>query len=482
MARLLMGCINLKTMSKFDGKKSNAKYTEAAELVQVVPGEGNTGYLVVKPYLSNFMEDGKEYRVKVRQEDYDRNEKFSSKKDVKFRGYKIDKKMQAAFEEKMDEALDGEKNIVVLENISRLNTIKEDGETIDVYECSFIHNIQPKQEEKFQKSLVSLAGYRDSNTHEFIASSLLNWGTNPQSINLYKDGEAVDLSTDKTIKALKIQFEEAYQNKINGDNSTTLMGFEIAAVIPNPSYDENSNNYADRNKYITIYDSGTFDYIPTIKENMDGERFIEYVETITQSYIDWFAEEHNDLMIELSVYHVYPISRFGKQFTCTEKQTGSPVYQMITSKTKPTTEPVFDEETGKEKIVHKMWGAFAFVDISKDLEKKVVGDDGKKALVDVPSNFVSRLFTTGSLYHIRTKIKLSNGESCGIHAGLGRISDKKAEEHQSSIDDVDISHQEEQVDEDEQPKSKAVTPKPTKVKEEVVDSNPDEDVADDIPF
>ena len=476
-----MGGINLKTMRKFDGKKSNAKYTEAAEIVQVVPGEGNTGYLVVKPYLSNFMEDGKEYRVKVRQEDYDRNEQFSSKKDVKFRGYKIDKKMQAAFEEKMDEALDGQKNIVVLENISRLNTIKEDGETIDVYECSFIHNIQPKQEEKFQKALVSLAGYRDSNTHEFIAANLLNWGANPQSINLYKDGEAVDLSTDKTIKALKKQFEASYQNSMNDDHSTTPMGFEISAVIPNPSYDENSSNYANRNKYITIYDSGTFDYNSEIKENMSGDRFIEYVESITQSYIDWFAEEHKDLMIELSVYHVYPISRYGKQFTCTEKQTGSPIYQMITSRTGITTEPVQDEN-GRDQVANKMWGAFAFVDISKDLEKKVVGDDGKKALVDVPSNFVSRLFTTGSLYHIRTKIKLSNGEVCGIHAGLGRISDKKAEEHQSSIDDVNTSHQELEEDMNEatpkQAKPKAT--EPTKVKAQP--DTPDDDVDDDIPF
>ena len=129
-----------------------------------------------------------------------------------------------------------------------------------------------------------------------------------------------------------------------------------------------------------------------------------------------------------------------------------------------------------------MWGAFAFVDISKDLEKKVVGDDGKKALVDVPSNFVSRLFTTGSLYHIRTKIKLSNGEVCGIHAGLGRISDKKAEEHQSSIDDVNTSHQELEEDMNEatpkQAKPKAT--EPTKVKAQP--DTPDDDVDDDIPF
>lgn len=478
MALKIMGGVGLRKIkqSQYSGKKR--KYNKAVELIDVVPGLNNQGYIIAKPLhvFAPFKTDA-QFHVKINQENYDKNEARPKAMDASFYGHKIDEKMRTAFlEEKFKKqgANKKWKNIIVLENLEFKTTIKENGESINVYECSYIHNIQAKPDNKYRVALISASGYFKDGSYR--CSHYLDWGENPQAINLplKKDGEFVDLESVKEISELKKQFQKSYENAHNKDNSTTPMGVKIDAIIPNPNYDPNV--FENSHQYTAIYTTEAFDWDKNLKDHMDGERFIETITTARNDLYDAYHEEYPNMEVEISVYNVMPASPKSRHNTVLPTQTGSPIYQMITTNTGYSTEVDYEEG------VPNVWGGFAFLDIPRD--RSIVVEDeetGEQKIVSQKMNFINRAYMDGSIYNIRTKIKTSHGTTCGIHPNMKAVSPEVSsvntlseEDHQNMNSHVEF---EDEV-ETEQPVTKQQTGKTV---DTVVAAQVD-DVDDDIPF
>ena len=472
MSKMFGGGVGLvkanENYTKGSGKKQI--YHEALELIEVVAGEGNTGYLVGKPYLSPYNSNDEVVRIKVKQADFDRNENKSNKvANALFRGHKIDGLMKAAFDKKPKNA----KNIVLLEDIERKTTIKENGETIKVFECSYIHNITDSNKDKFKRTLITGLGYFDTEMEMYRIMNLQDW-----------ELKSVSLDDPEKLNIVKEMIDMGKEAEESGSHKLPPVGFQFRVIVKNPNWNKEDKK---SKPFDVIGVSPCFDYIKEIGAYADGDFFMDKVE----EFKVWVKEDTNigsdypEYFLEVIYYKNLPSTQHNKQFVLKTTQTGSPLYQMITTRTGL----FYDAEiNGDNALRGRNWGGFAYVALSSDKDEVLKDEDGNATVLTKYRNYVNKLFMSGYRGNIQSFITAHfdcpEGEDdnvvngCSIHKSLYRITDTNTnvvndvssdeiEKHQNSSSEHDMPE-----DDEHEIDAKTVTAKAVVV--DVVD--------DDIPF
>lgn len=469
MAKIFAGTNARKNSSNRNFNANRNKYTEAFKIIQIV---GDKGYIVATPlFPSERLKEDQKIHIKIRAEDYERASKssrYNSSSNDKFVGHIIDDTMAKYFEKKMSKLPDDWDNIMIAINISKVTSLKENGETIDVYECSKIVNVKPSKTPQIVKHLISVGGYIDHDKGLLIGKQVYDWRAEvPQSYSV--DDKAA-------IKKFKAEFDESYQNWKEENNETAPMALMLSVLIPNPNYDP--SDYSNRQKYLAIYNSMPDGYDKDTKENMNGERFEQKIKDFKEDVIEFWGDTYPDMQIEFAVASVRPISSYFSDAQLKLSQTGSPIYQMIKNMCGFSA-----EQANEEKITSGasyVWGGTAILFAPNVVQKKIIEDDGTEGYIKIPSNMAMKFWPTGSMYHIRTKMLTSDGSYCQIHDGLKRIPDENLS-FETSADTYETNSQGDLLDTDEHDNEHTLENKQVKASDIETSASVD-DIDDDIPF
>lgn len=392
MSKKFNGIANLKKRDYFN-KNSNAKkyiYHEALELTDIVPANGNDGYLEGVGYLSTVNQEGEKIQVKIRQSDYERNmAKKRSNEEVKFFGFKIDNLMKNELI-KNKHVPKHEKNIVLLENAERKAVVNQDGEKIKVYECSYVHNVTDSSKEKFTRAILTASGSFNQEEGRYYVNRIQKW--NKQTISI--DDKAGIKELKEKIEAVKTSFE-------NKDNKHQPVGFKFVIVTENDKYDETQKYSA---KYKAIFTSESYLYNHEEEKVMDGDFFVKEMEAFKEFAKEEFEGKFENIKLLVVHFENYRTSKFYSGFRFTDTQTGSPFWQMVTTRTGYS---VLDDEFVE---IRHNWGGEGFMELSKDKIKNYKDEDGNIVTEVTPTNFVKRVLMTGYRGNVLEFLTVKEGD------------------------------------------------------------------------
>jgi len=447
------------------------------EVTEIVAGPKNTGY------IQGVNDNGTIFRVHISDEHYAREEenfqrrlKDGSIKDYKFAGHNIDEDMKNELTPKKGKT----RKIMATQAYYQVQkTI--DGEKINFFEARYIENIP--QISKLKRGIISaVTGYFDREKEAFKINTLGCWNE-----------KAIKISDTEKLEELAKDIDNCLEAIENEDFSKLLKGIMFATAIVNPDAKDVKSDQDDKKtgprplKWVNC--SNKFDYVPkyideeTQEEfegfNITGEFLLEQSKQYAE-YIEQHEELHKKYPDAEFVPHViyfdrYPFSNFVNSFT--EKQTGSPLYQMLLATT--------GLGVGEEDKINGLFGGIMYFYISPD---KL--EDGEHIVKNWINRLYSNVYKTNILEYIRPDIFDAETDEEHRKLNMASVDTEMATvfyNKDSTLSDKMLDKPEEaDAYHDEEPENDSnngfESEQPSQSKQEAAAPATVDDVDDDIPF
>ena len=371
MSKAFVGDLNL-NVGKLNSNTSTFtpnSSDQVLKLLEVHPGDAKTGYLLCEK------DNGNQVKVFIEEATYNRAAASANTpaKTGKFHGGMIETVMKKEFEKQIQDAEKAKGvKMVGFENLTYTKKETVNGQKINCYTTTFVVNIiSPFAHKLIRNKPVRVAmRHADKDNKESPLT--------PMWIEVY-DPNLVKLDS-KTIKSIAKELDER-NNPPEGEYPLGL-GIQLFAIGKNPDKkSEDAPDLAWFNRTPPVYqlprtEDGQYPKLTGEMFKKHAEQYIEFVEN---------DEELKKLGAEVYAYRfdVYRPTKTPPKGWGEVAHTGHPLYRAYNTKGLVA--------MGDETIYFGSHGGEFILQISDDKDEVVVGDDGKKHMVELKLNFINKM-------------------------------------------------------------------------------------------
>lgn len=357
------------------------------EVKEIVAADNNKGY------ISGVNKNGKNVRVYINQDAYNRNEEYQSKKalagtsseKVKFMGHRIDNDMKKHIEPKNTKI----KKVIMATQALYETTKKIDGESVSIYKANYIEHVT-NLKKFFYRPVTLFSRVNDEGTNSVFFFQVWN-------------EKAISIHNKEELKKLAEKIDEA--NSVE-DFSLVPYGIQFRTLVKTSEAGLNFER-----PFVNVAVSRPFDYYKNEGDekgqNITGDflldMFEKYAEYINSNEQLKEAFGDIDLIHEVAYYNSYPATSYGNNMKFKESQTGSPLYQMARTKTGTSV------GNSEDCLMGKNYGGRIYIMLSPDQKEEYEdADTGETITVIKHSNYVNRVYANVRKNNIHYYIQADN--------------------------------------------------------------------------